>query len=88
MKTVKEIVEEWKDEVDEPIKKQRGINYRRETIAIHIEGDTLYIATKNPGLYIGFHGQLADKYRKILEENGHNLRISFVDLFCGNVREF
>lgn len=79
MKTVKEIVTEWKDEVDK---------LDRETIAIHVENDKLFIVTKNAGLYIGYHGILVDKYRDILKDNGYDLKISFVDVFCGNVREF
>lgn len=81
MKAIKEIVADWKDEA--------GIKSFEETIAIHKDGIKLFIITKSPGRFIGHHGDLVDKYRKILEENGHGiLIISFVDLFVGNVREF
>lgn len=81
MKAIKEIVADWKDEI--------GIKSWEETVAVHKDGDKLFIITKSPGRFIGYHGDLVDKYRKILQENGHDVSlISFVDLFVGNVREF
>lgn len=81
MKSIKEIVEEWKDEI--------GIKSFQETIAIHKDGCTLYIITKSPGRFIGRHGDLVNKYKEIMRSNGHEISlISFVDLFVGNVREF
>lgn len=81
MKAIKEIVSDWKYEA--------GIKSFEETIAIHKDGTTLFIITKSPGRFIGYHGDLVDKYRKILKENGHEIvTVSFVDLFVGNVREF
>lgn len=81
MKTLKEIVAEWKDEIE--------IKPFQETVAIHKDGDKLFIITKSPGRFIGRYGSLTDKYKEIMQENGHEINvISFVDLFVGNVREF
>lgn len=81
MKSIKEIVAEWKDEI--------GIKSFQETVAIHKEGDRLFVITKSPGLFIGRHGVLVDKYKEIMRTNGHEINIvSFVDIFVGNVREF
>lgn len=81
MKAIKEIVADWKDEI--------GIKPWEETVAAHKDGDKLFIITKSPGHFIGHHGNLVEKYKKILHENGHEVAmVSFVDLFVGNVREF
>lgn len=60
----------------------------RETIAYHVCGDKLFVVTKHPGWFIGKQGWLVDKYRNILKENGYPYDVRFVDLLCGNVREF
>ena len=58
-------------------------------MAVHKDRDKLFIITKSPGRFIGYHGDLVNKYKKILKENGHDISlISFIDLFVGNVREF
>ena len=81
MKSIKEIVAEWKDEV--------GIKSFEETVAVHKEGDKLFIITQSPGRFIGRHGDLVEKYKGIMRANEHEINlISFVDLFVGNVREF
>ena len=81
MKSIKEIVAEWKDEI--------GIKSFEETVAVHKDGDKLFIITKSPGRFIGRHGDLVEKYKGIMRANGHEVNIvSFVDLFVGNVREF
>ena len=81
MKSIKEIVAEWKDEI--------GIKPFEETVAVHKDGDRLFIITKSPGRFIGWHGELVEKYKGIMRANEHEINlISFVDLFVGNVREF
>lgn len=80
MKSIKDIIWEWKGET--------GIKPWDETIAIHQCGDTLFIITKRPGVFIGRHGALVDKYRNELKENGFDLKIHFVEISFGNVREF
>lgn len=56
MEAIKDIVTEWKDEA--------GIKSFEETIAIHKDGTTLFIITKSPGRFIGYHGNLVEKYKK------------------------
>ena len=80
MKTIKEIMEKWKREA--------GIASWVETIAIHCSEHTLFIVTQRPGLFIGYHGQLIEKYHSILKENGYDVTIQFVDIFCGDIKEF
>ena len=81
MKSIKEIVAEWKDEI--------GIKSFEQTIAIHKDGNRLFIITMSPGRFIGWHGELVEKYKEIMHANGHDINlINFVDLFVGNVREF
>ena len=79
-KTIKDIIWEWKTETK--------IKPWEETIAIHQCGDTLFIITKRPGVFIGYHGVLVDKYQDMLKENGYDLKIHFVDICSGNVRVF
>ena len=71
---MKEIIEKWK--------KEANITYI-ETTVIHVEEDKLYIITKYPGLFIGYHGNLVDKYSKLI-----NKEIVFIDMFFGDVIEF
>ncbi len=81
VQSIKEIVADWKDEI--------GIKPYQETVAIHKDGDRLFIITQSPGRFIGIHGSLVDKYKERMRANGYEINmISFVDLFVGNVREF
>ena len=76
-----EIMEKWDEEA-------KGRLCERETIGVHICGDKLFVITKYPGWFIGLRGQLVDKYRNILKDNGYPCDVQFVDLFCGGVRIF
>lgn len=78
---LKDIIENWKRE-------SKVDTFRRETIAVHACGDKLFVATQHPGFYIGYHGQLVDKYRGILRDNGYPCDMRFVDLGCGGLRIF
>ena len=80
MKTIKEIIESWMDEA--------GLKRKSETIAFHICENDLFIITKYPGWFIGKYGFLVDKYRRLMKSNGYDLKIHFVDLSCGYIREF
>lgn len=80
MKTVKEIIESWMEEA--------GLKNRNETIAFHVSENNLFIVSKYPGWLIGKYGSLVDKYRRLLKSNGYDLKIHFVDLSCGYIREF
>lgn len=81
IKSLVEIVAEWKAEI--------GIKSYQETVAIHRSGDTLNIVTQKPGLFIGLYGDMCKKYKDLIQSNGYKIsHINFVDIFCGNVREF
>ena len=77
---IKEIIEQWKNE-------SCGSMPSR-AIVVHIHDSTIYIITDSPGLMIGWHGETINKYRKILEENGYNQQIEFIDTFVGKVKVF
>jgi len=79
-RSISSILESWMDE--------SGLKTRNETIAFHVQDDKLFIVTRYPGWLIGLHGCLFDKYRRLLKYNGYDLKIRFVDVFCGEVREF
>ena len=74
---LKDIIEKWKKECQ-----------NRETIGVHICGDRLFITTRRPGLMIGYHGKLVEKYKILLKDNGYPCDVEFVDLFCGGIRIF
>ena len=74
------IIKDWANEA--------GIKSFKETIAFHLCGKDLYIITKSCGFFIGYHGQLYNKFKEILSANGYNVEIKFIDLFCGGVKEF
>ena len=55
-----EIIQKWKDEA-------LGLrNVYKDTTVFHVEGNTLYLITKYPGLFIGYHGNLVNKYEEKL----------------------
>ena len=58
------------------------------SIFFHVDNNTLYLVTRFPGICIGYHGTLVDKYKLILQENGYNFDIKFVDFFKNGVTEF
>lgn len=81
IKSIREIVMEWKAE--------SGIRRWDETIVFHKSADTLFVITRRPGWLIGWRGRIVDKYKKILQENGHKINhIRFVETCLGNVSEF
>ena len=64
-----------------------GARFTNPTI-IHVDDDDLWIITDRPGLMIGRHGYLVDRYKEILKDNGYNLRIRFVEFGHRDVDEF
>ena len=55
-----DIIQRWKREA-------LGLrNVYKDTTVFHVDGNTLYLITKYPGLFIGYHGNLIDKYREKL----------------------
>lgn len=65
-------------------KKEAHLTRLDEHTVFHQDGDVLYILTNRPGLFIGYHGILAEKYREILKQYGINV-IEFVDGSYGNI---
>lgn len=74
-----EIVEQWVNEI--------GTSYFRHAVVVHVEDENIYIITDKPGLMIGYHGSLVDKYRGILKENGYKQQIEFIDTAVGYVKK-
>ena len=72
---MKEIIKEWKKEAF-------GRSFD-ETTVFHVEEDKIFIITKYPGLFIGYHGALIDKFQSKLDKE-----VVFVDLGVGDVKEF
>ena len=72
-----EIVTSWANEA--------GIKPWKETVAIHVEDNVLYIVTQHPGYFIGKTGELCEKYTQKIKDSGYDLKVSFVDIFCGGV---
>jgi len=55
-----EIIQQWK---------RQALGLRsvyKDTTAFHVEGNTLYLITKYPGLFIGYHGNLVNEYEEKL----------------------
>lgn len=55
-----DIIQQWKREA----LGLRGIY--KDTTVFHVNGNTLYLITKYPGLFIGYHGNLINKYEEKL----------------------
>lgn len=77
MKTIKEILSEWKKECK-----------ISEGIAAHLDGNNLYIVTRFPGVMIGYHGTTIEKYKEIFQNQGYDINIQFIDIFCGDAKMF
>lgn len=78
--TLVDVVSAWKAEA--------GLPSYKSTVAIHVDGDTLFIVTLHPGLFIGYHGSLEKKYSAILKKHGFPSKVRYVDMFVGNVKQF
>lgn len=76
---IQRIIELWKQDA--------GLKYRNPVV-IHIDDKNLWVITERPGWMIGRHGDLVDRYKEILKENGYNLRIRFVEFGHRDVDEF
>ncbi len=57
---MEEIIQQWKKEA-------LGLrNVYKDTTVFHVDGNKLYLITKYPGLFIGYHGNLINKYKEKL----------------------
>lgn len=73
---MREIIKQWREEAI-------GDTFRETTI-FHVDGDKVYIITKYPGLFIGYHGKLVKKYEAMLGKE-----VEFVPVTLGNnITEF
>lgn len=55
-----DIIQQWKREA-------LGLkSIYKDTTVFHVDGNTLYLITKYPGLFIGYHGNLVYKYEEKL----------------------
>ena len=76
-----DIIKDWK--------KEAGVRPLDETTLFHVCKNTIYIITSKPGLFIGYHGKLVDKYRQLIKDNGYDENIEFVDSFpTQDVKQF
>ena len=70
-----DIIQRWKREA----LGIRGIH--KDTTVYHVDGNTLYLITKYPGLFIGYHGNLINKYKEKL-----GLKVETIELREGITR--
>ena len=70
-----DIIQQWKKEA-------LGLrNVYKDTTVFHVDGNKLYLITKYPGLFIGYHGRLVDKYKEKL-----GMKIKMIELHEGITR--
>lgn len=70
--SVKEIIQQWKREA-------LGIrSIYKDTTVYHADGNTLYLITKYPGLFIGYQGRLINKYKEKL-----GMKVEMIELRDG-----
>jgi len=55
-----DIIQQWKSEA------LCLSSVYKDTTVFHVEENTLYLITKYPGLFIGYHGNLVNKYEEKL----------------------
>ena len=72
---MEEIIQRWKREA-------LGIrSIYKDTTVYHVDGNTLYLITKYPGLFIGYHGNLFYKYEEKL-----GMKVEMIELREGITR--
>lgn len=72
---MEDIIQQWKKEA-------LGLrNVYKDTTVFHVEGNTLYLITKYPGLFIGYHGNLVNKYEEKL-----GIKVKMIELHDGITR--
>lgn len=71
---MEEIILQWKREA-------LGTGSIYDMTLFHVEGNTLYLFTKYPGLFIGYHGKLVNKYEEIL-----GIKVKMIELRYGITR--
>lgn len=72
---MEEIIQQWKKEA-------LGIrSIYKDTTVYHIDGNKLYLITKYPGLFIGYHGRLVNKYQEKL-----GMEVEMIELHDGITR--
>ena len=70
-----DIIQQWKKEA-------LGIrSIYKDTTVYHIDGNKLYLITKYPGLFIGYHGRLVNKYQEKL-----GMEVEMIELHDGITR--
>ena len=81
-----EIIRQWREEA--------GINRvgysvpgHSRCILAHYDATDIYIITSYPGLMIGYHGELINKYREILRDEGFLQEINILEIY-GDVKVF
>ena len=71
--SLEQIIEQWWEEA--------GKYYFKTGIVCHCDGEDLYIITDKPGLLIGYHGTLIDKYTQVLKDNGYTQTVKLIDTY-------
>ena len=70
-----DIIQQWKREA-------LGIrSIYKDTTVYHVDENTLYLITKYPGLFIGYHGRLVNKYEEKL-----GMKVEMIELREGITR--
>ena len=67
-----EIIQQWKREA------LRLSSVYKDTTVFHVEGNTLYLITRYPGLFIGYQGNLINKYEEKL-----GVKVKMIELHEG-----
>lgn len=70
-----DIIHQWKTEA----LGLRGVY--KDTTVFHVEGNTLHLITKYPGMFIGYHGNLVNKYKEKL-----GMKVKIIELRDGITR--
>lgn len=52
-----DIIQQWRREA------LGNRSFYKDTTAYHVDGNTLYLITQYPGMFIGYHGNLINKYK-------------------------
>lgn len=78
--TLEQIMKQWTEEAV-------GTRHPEYYVVAHVDAD-INVITNIPGLLIGYHGQMIDKYRQLLSENGYTAPIKIIDISSNRVRVF
>lgn len=67
-----DIIQQWKSEA------LCLSSVYKDTTVFHVEGNTLYLITRYPGLFIGYQGNLINKYEEKL-----GMKVKMIELHEG-----